>query len=57
MASPRVVNLAAKLLAANPKLTTAELHALIVGTATPTPAGLKLIDSKVAMEKAVAMKG
>jgi subtilisin family serine protease len=57
MASPQVVNLAAKLLAANPKLTTAELRALIVGTATPTPAGLKLINPKVAMEKAVAMKG
>jgi subtilisin family serine protease len=56
MASPQVVNLAAKLLAVNPKLTTAQLRALIVDTATPTAAGFKLIDPKVAMEKALAMR-
>jgi len=57
MASPGVTNLAAKLLAANPKLTTAQLRSLIVDTATPTPAGLKLIDPKAAMDKAIAMRG
>jgi len=57
MASPGVVNLAAKLLAANPKLTTAQLRSLIVDTATSTPAGLKLINPKAAMDKAVAMRG
>jgi subtilisin family serine protease len=57
MASPQVVNLAAKLLAVNPKLTTAQLRALIIDTATTTPAGFKLINPKAAMDKVVAAKG
>jgi subtilisin family serine protease len=56
MASPEVVNLAAKLLAVNPKLTTAQLRALLLDTATDTPAGFKLLNPKVAMEKALASR-
>lgn len=50
MASPQVVNLAARLLAVKPQLTIVELRALLVDTATATDAGYRLINPAAAME-------
>lgn len=56
MASPNVVNVAAKLLAVDPKLTVAELRALLESTATPGPEGVRLVDAKAAMAKLAARR-
>jgi len=50
MASPQVVNLAAKLLAVKPSLTAAELRAILVDTATTTADGYHLIHPAEAMK-------
>ena len=53
MAAPQVANLAAKLLAVNPKLTPEELVRLIVGTADDTPDGRRhLADPRKAVAAA-----
>lgn len=52
MASPQVVNAAAKVMATNPKLTGAQVRAILLETATPSPSGLKLLDTKAAVAKA-----
>jgi len=55
MASPQVANLAAKILAVNPKLTPAQVIALIRKTADKTPDGRRsLIDPKKAVAAAAA---
>lgn len=51
MASPAVVNAAAKLLAVDPKLTVADLRRLLLGTATEGSGGLRLLDGKAALAK------
>lgn len=55
MASPQVVNLAAKLWAANPKLSVPQVKELILGTATKSNEGVMLINPKAAFEKAKEM--
>jgi subtilisin family serine protease len=56
MASPNVANLAAKLLALDPKLTPTQVVALIVGGATPSSDGRRnLIDPKASVAKLEAM--
>lgn len=50
MASPQVVNAAAKLLAVSPDLTVAALRDLLLSTATPGQ-GVKLLDARAAMTK------
>lgn len=50
MASPQVVNLAARLLAVKPQLTVPELRALMIDTATETEAGYRLINPAAAMQ-------
>jgi len=53
MASPQVANLAAKMLAVNPKLTPAQVIAIIRDTSTKTPDGRRnLIDPKKAVQSA-----
>jgi subtilisin family serine protease len=55
MASPQVANLAAKILAVNPKLKPAEVIKLIVDTAEPTPDGRRnLMNAKKAVAAAAA---
>jgi subtilisin family serine protease len=55
MASPQVANLAAKILAVNPKLTPAQVIALIRDTAEKTADGRRtLIDPKKAVAAAEA---
>ena len=52
LSAPQVTNLAGKLLALNPKLTVAEVRAIIEETATPEgPRGLKVIDPAGALER------
>lgn len=51
MASPAVVNAAAKLLAVDPKLTVADLRRLLLDTATGGSGGLRLLDGKAALAK------
>ena len=48
MASPQVVNLAAKLWAVNPKLTVQQVKDIIINTATKSDEGIMLIDPKAA---------
>jgi len=55
MASPQVVNLAAKLWAANPKLTVKQVKELILNTATKSDEGILLINPAGAYEKAKKM--
>jgi subtilisin family serine protease len=52
MASPQVTNAAAKLFALNPKLTVAQVRAILLSTATPGSGGLKLLDARAAVAKA-----
>jgi subtilisin family serine protease len=52
MASPQVVNLAAKLWAANPKLTVKQVKELILNTATKSDEGILIINPAGAYEKA-----
>lgn len=53
LAAPQVTNLAAKLLAMNPKLTVAELRDIMESTATAEgPKGLKVINPKEALARA-----
>ena len=52
MASPQVTNAAAKLFALNPKLTVAQVREILLSTATPGSGGLKLLDTRAAVEKA-----
>ena len=53
MASPQVTNAAAKLFALNPRLTVAQVRAALVGTATPGAEGLKLLNTRAAIARAV----
>ncbi len=55
MASPQVVNLAAKLWAANPELTVEEVKNAIQQTATKSDEGIMLIDPAGAYAKVVGM--
>lgn len=55
MASPQVVNLAAKLWAVNPKLTVQQVKDIIIGTATKSDEGILLIDPAGAVQKARSM--
>jgi subtilisin family serine protease len=55
MASPQVVNLAAKLWAANPKLTVKQVKELILNTATKSDEGILLINPAGAYKKAQEM--
>jgi subtilisin family serine protease len=53
LSAPQVTNLAGKILAVNPKLTVAQVRAIIEGTATSEgPRGLKVINPAAAMERA-----
>lgn len=52
MATPVVVNAAAKVLAVNPRLTGAELRALLERTATPNSTGQPLLHPRAAVEAA-----
>jgi hypothetical protein len=53
MASPQVANLAAKMLAVNPKLMPPQVIAIIRDTSTKTPDGRRnLIDPKKAVQAA-----
>lgn len=52
MATPVVVNAAAKVLAVNPRLTGAELRALLERTATPNATGQPLLHPRAAVEAA-----
>lgn len=49
MATPNVVNAAAKLLAVRPTLTVAQLRALLLDTTTPGEGGVRLLNAKAAM--------
>ena len=55
MASPQVVNLAAKLWAVNPKLTVQQVKDIIIGTATKSDEGILLINPAGAVQKAANM--
>lgn len=55
MATPQVVNLAAKLWAVNPKLTVKQVKELILNTATKSDEGILLINPAGAYEKAKKM--
>jgi len=53
LSAPQVTNLAAKILAVNPKLSVAQLRAIIEETATAEgPRGLKVINPAAALARA-----
>ena len=57
MAAPLVANAAARMLAANPELSGAQLRMLLEGTATPNATGQRLLHPRHAVEAARAQAG